>query len=146
MSVGEPDKTHKHLLAFSHFLPKQLFMLAIGLTDLPFYTVPVDGVFETLFGDTDQNLCGIVVTMSFDGLIDGSEREGSDRLAVAVFKERLHQQIACHALPFPESRSRCCHRANLVSLPDNAEGLLSSMDISLTVPQCPVGDLPPWLP
>ena len=143
MPVCEPDESHKHLLIVGHRFPQQLFMLTVGLADLSLHTISVNSVLETFLRNTDQDLCRTVVTMSLDGLIDGSQRKGGHRLAAAVFKERLHQQIACHALPFPESRSRC-HRANLVSLPDNAEGLPSSRDISPTVLRCRDGDLPPW--
>ena len=143
MSVREPYESYEYLLILSHLFPQQLFMLTVSLTDLSLHTVSVDGMLKAFLRNTDQDLCRTVVTMSLDGLIDGSQRKGGHRLAAAVFKERLHQQIACHALPFPESRSRC-HRANLVSLPDNAEGLPSSRDISPKVLRCRDGGLPPW--
>ena len=145
MSVREPYESYKYLLILSHLFPQQLFMLTVSLTDLPLHTVSVDGMLKAFLRNTDQDLCRTVVTLSPDGLIDGSKRKGGDRLAAAVFKERLHQQMACHALPFSERRSRC-HHANLVSLPDNAEGHPSSRDISPTEPRCRDGDQPPWRP
>ena len=143
MPVGEPNESHKHLLIAGHRLPQQLFMVTVGLANLSLHTVSVDSVFKAFLRYTDQDLCRTMVAVSPNGLIDSSKREGRDRLAAAVFKERLHQQMACHALPFSERRSRC-HHTNLVSLPDNAEGLPSSRDISPTVPRCPHGGLPPW--
>ena len=101
--------------------PEQLLVAAVSLADLPFDAVSVHSVLKPLLGDTDQDLYRCVAFTTFDGLIYGSEGKGRDRLAAAVFKERLYQQIAYHALPFPESRSRC-HRANLVSPGDNAGG------------------------
>ena len=145
MSVREPDESDKHLLVFSHPLPQQLLMQTVCLTNLPFHSVSVDSMLKAFLGNTDQDLCRSVVAISPNGFVNSSEGEGRGRLATAMFKERLHQQIACHALPFPESRSRR-HRANLVSLPDNAEELPSSKDISPTEPRCQDEVLRPWRP
>ena len=72
MPIGEPNESHKRFLIVGHRLPQQLFMLTVGLANLSLHTVSVDGVLEAFLRNTDQDLCRTVVTVSLNGLIDGS--------------------------------------------------------------------------
>ena len=56
MTVGEPDKGNEQFFVVRNDVADQLLVVAVGLTDLSFYPVAVDGMLETLLRHTDKNL------------------------------------------------------------------------------------------
>ena len=83
----------------SQCLIQQLFVLSKGFTHLTFDAVTVDGVFEVLLGNADENLNRNAGLLAVCLAENGSQRIDGHPLA-AVTEELIYQSCAADMLPF----------------------------------------------
>ena len=56
MLVAEPDESHLDALAVRHIIGKLMTVVAVCLAELALHTIAIDGVLESPFRYTDEQL------------------------------------------------------------------------------------------
>ena len=72
MTPIHPNQRQCYCLLWSigHSLNQQLFVVAVGLSQLPFYSVAVDGMFEMSLRHADDDACWRLPRLSLHGRED----------------------------------------------------------------------------
>lgn len=94
MAIRQPDEGQQQLTVVWHCCTKYLLMVTEGLTHLTLDAIAVNGMVETLLGNTNQQLYGSLVWGAFLYLIDGTQREGSHGTAATSTKQLFNQLAA----------------------------------------------------
>ena len=102
--VGDPYESNDQHLSGSHLVGEQGLLTAVGFTNLSFHAIAIDGMTEPLLRNANEHLNRRLPFLVLFAHEYDSQREGSQRMAVASFEELADQLLADHVLPF----LKCC--------------------------------------